>query len=142
MAQTEYKQVVAVEREKLFKAITGYENYPKFVDGCKGVQVERKGPGAARATYKMNIMRDMSYTLDHVEDQPAGRMQWSLVTSDLLKKNIGSWELKDAGPGKTEVKYTIEIEFNIPVPGFVLNQLIKSSLPTMIKGFEKQAKSL
>ena len=90
----------------------------------------------------MNIMRDMSYTLDHVEDQAAGRMQWSLVTSDLLKKNIGSWELKDAGPGKTEVKYTVEIEFNIPVPGFVLNQLVKSSLPTMIKGFEKQAKTL
>lgn len=142
MAHTEHKQVVAVDREKFFKAITGYENYPKFVDGCKGVQVERKGPGAARATYKMNIMRDLTYTLDHRESPEQGRMEWSLVSSDLLKKNIGSWELKDAGPGKTEVRYAIEIEFNIPVPGFVLSGLIKSTIPSMIRGFEKQAKGL
>ena len=43
--------------------------------------------------------------------------------------------------GRTEVKYAIEIEFNIPVPGFVLNQLVKGSIPSMIRSFEKQAKA-
>jgi ribosome-associated toxin RatA of RatAB toxin-antitoxin module len=142
MAQAEHKQVVAVDREKFFKAITKYEDYPSFVDGCNGVEVERKGPGEARTHYKMNIMRDVNYTLDHKEFPEQGKMEWSLVKSDMLKKNIGRWELTSVGEGKTEVKYSIEIEFNIPVPGFILNQLVKSSIPSMIKSFEKRAKTL
>jgi ribosome-associated toxin RatA of RatAB toxin-antitoxin module len=142
MAQTEYKTVVAVSREKFFQAIARYEDYPKFVDGCKDVQVERHGNGEARATYKMNIVRELSYILDHREIPDQGRLEWKLVSSDLLKKNVGSWTLKEVGPGKTEVLYQIEIEFNIPVPSFVLGPLVKSSIPTMIKGFEKQAKAL
>ena len=141
MAQAEHKQVVSVDCDKLYRAITQYEIYPKFVDGCKGVQVERKGPGEARTQYQMNIMRDVQYTLDHKEFPDQNRMEWKLVASDLLKKNNGSWELKALGPGKTEVKYAIEVEFNISVPGFILNQLVKSSIPTMIRSFEKQAKS-
>ena len=142
MAQAEHKQVVSVDAEQFFKAITQYENYPKFVDGCKGIQVERKGPGEARTHYKMNIMRDVEYTLDHKEFPDQKKMEWNLVKSDMIKKNTGRWELTSMGAGKTEVKYSIEIEFNIPVPGFVLNQLVKSSIPSMIRGFEKQAKTL
>ena len=141
MAQAEYKAVVGVEREKFFKAITAYHEYPKIVDGCKSVSVETKGPGAARVTYKMNIVREVSYTLDHIEKPNHGGIEWKLVSSDLIKKNIGSWTLKDAGPGKTEVVYNVDIEFAVPVPSFVLGPLVKTSIPTMIKGFEKQAKT-
>ena len=142
MAQAEHKQVVAVDREKFFRAITKYEEYPSFVDGCNGVEVERKGPGEARTHYKMNIMRDVNYTLDHKEFPEQGRMEWALVKSDMLKKNIGRWELTSLSDGKTEVRYSIEIEFNIPVPGFILNQLVKSRIPSMIKSFEQRAKTL
>jgi ribosome-associated toxin RatA of RatAB toxin-antitoxin module len=90
----------------------------------------------------MNIVREVAYTLDHVEKADQGKLEWRLVSSDLLKKNNGSWTVKDAGPGKSEVQYTVEIEFNIPVPSFVLSSLVKSSIPAMIKGFEKQAKAL
>ena len=142
MAQAEHKQVVAVDSDRLFNAITKYEDYPTFVEGCRGVQVERKGPGEARTHYTMNIMREVSYTLDHKEFPDQRKMEWSLVKSDVLKKNLGRWELTPLADGKTEVRYAIEIEFNIPVPGFVLNQLVKSSIPAMIKSFEKRAKAL
>ena len=142
MAQAEHKQIVAVDSDRFYKAIVQYEEYPKFVEGCNGVEVERKGPGEARTHYKMNIMRDVSYTLDHKEFPDQKKMEWSLVRSDALKKNIGRWELTPLADGKTEVKYAVEIEFNIPVPGFILNQLVKSSIPSMIKSFEKRAKSI
>ncbi|NDD91745.1 hypothetical protein EBZ37_06645 [bacterium] len=142
MAQAEHKQVVSVDSTKFFKALTQYEDYPKFVEGCNGVQVERKGPGETRTHYKMNIMKDINYTLDHKEFPEQNKMEWSLVKSDTLKKNVGRWELTPLADGKTEVKYAIEIEFNIPVPGFVLNQLVKSSIPSMIRSFEKRAKTI
>lgn len=141
MAQAEIHEVLPVDKQTLWDTIVRYEEYPKFVDGCTGVKVERKGAGHARASYKVSMMKDVSYTLDHKENSDAGVIEWSLVESDFFKKNVGRWELKEAGPGKTDVKYSLEVEFKVPVPGFILNGLVKKSLPGMIKSFEKQAKA-
>ena len=34
MAQAEIHEVLTVDRDKFFDAVTKYEEYPKFVDGC------------------------------------------------------------------------------------------------------------
>jgi ribosome-associated toxin RatA of RatAB toxin-antitoxin module len=140
MAQAEVREVLTVDKNKLWDTITRYEDYPKFVDGCTAVKVERKGAGAARATYNVSMMKDVTYTLDHKEDKDRGVIEWTLVESDFFKKNVGRWELRDAGAGKTDVLYALEVEFKVPVPGFILNGLVKKSLPGMVKSFEKQAK--
>ena len=140
MAQAENHEVLPVAKDKLWDAIVRYEDYPKFVDGCTGVKVERKADGHARATYKVSMMKDVTYTLDHKESKDQGVVEWNLVDSDFFKKNTGRWELKDVGGGKTDVKYMLDVEFKMPVPGFILNGLVKKSLPGMIKSFEKQAK--
>lgn len=139
MANAEIKETLKVDYDKLFDTITRYEDYPKFVDGCMKVSVERKGPGKARATYHVSMMKDVVYTLDHIEDREKGRIEWNLVDSDMFKSNSGFWQLKKAGDGKTEAQYGIELEFKIPVPSLILNRLVKGSLPSMIKNFEKQA---
>jgi ribosome-associated toxin RatA of RatAB toxin-antitoxin module len=140
MAQAEIKEVLGVDKNKLFDVITRYEDYPKFVDGCNAVQVERKGPGHARVTYQVSMMKDFSYILDLREDRENGRVEWTLVESDMFKTNNGVWELKSAGAGKTEAFYKLEVEFKIPVPSLILNRLVKGNLPSMLKSFEKQAK--
>ena len=140
MAQAEIREVLAVDMEKLLDIITRYEDYPKFVDGVSSTKVERKGPGHARVTYSVSMMKDFTYVLDLREDRKAGRVEWTLVESDMFKKNSGHWELKSAGPGKTEAFYQLEVEFRIPVPGLILNRLVKGNLPAMLKSFEKQAK--
>lgn len=139
MAQAEIHEVLSVSKDKLWEAITRYEDYPKFVDGCKSVKVERKSAGHARASYHVSMMKEINYTLDHKEDREKGLVEWELVDSDMFKKNVGRWEIKDAGGGKTDVKYFVEVEFKVSVPSFVLNPLVKKSLPGMIKSFEKQA---
>lgn len=141
MAQAEFHEVLKVNKDQLFDVIVKYEDYPDFVDGCALVKVERKAPGKARASYKVSMMKDVNYTLDHTEDREKGIVSWTLIEGDLIKKNNGRWELKSAGPGKTDIKYTVEIEFSIPVPGLILNRLVKSSLPSMVKGFVERANS-
>ena len=91
MAQAEFHDILPVDRDRLFDVIIRYENYPRFVDQDKAVHVERKGPGHARATYDMRIVKDVSYTLDLKENARSGTVEWSLVESDLLKKNTGGW---------------------------------------------------
>ncbi|MBS1961413.1 MAG: SRPBCC family protein [Bdellovibrionales bacterium] len=141
MAQATLTKTLEVPKEKLYAAITRYEEYPQFVTGCKKVEVERKAPGQARAKYFTNILgKDLWYTLEHSEDEGAGKVTWKLLESDLLKVDNGTWTLKDLGGGKTEVTYAIEIEFKIWIPGPVLKTLTATSLPMVIAEMEKRAK--
>jgi ribosome-associated toxin RatA of RatAB toxin-antitoxin module len=141
MAQAEFREVLGTDKDKLFSVITRYEDYPQFVEGCSSVQVDRQAPGKIRVTYRVNVMsQDVTYTLDHKEDSATGVVEWTLIESNFFKKNTGRWELKASGSGKTDVLYSLELEFKIPVPGFILNRLVKGSLPGMVKSFEKQAK--
>jgi ribosome-associated toxin RatA of RatAB toxin-antitoxin module len=139
MAKAEINETLEVPFEKLFATVTRYEDYPQFVDGCTEVKVERKGPGKARVTYHVSMIKDVIYTLDHVEDEAAGVISWTLVESNAMKVNNGRWTLKREGDAETSVHYQVEIEFNFPVPGMILNRLIKSSLPSMLRNFEEQA---
>ena len=142
MAQAEITETLGVDRDKFFQAVVKYEDYPQFVDGCSRVSVDRSDPSRPKVTYFVSMMKDISYTLEHTEDAATGRVTWSLVSSDFFKKNIGHWEIDSAGPGKVKVKYVIDIEFKFPVPGLILNKLVKGSLPSMLRNFEKKAKSL
>lgn len=142
MAKAEVTDTLSVDREKLFQTITRYEDYPKFVSGVHRVEVTRKGPGHARVTYFVSMMgKEISYTLDHREDPIQGKVEWSLVESGFMKANNGLWELRAAGDGKTGVRYQLELELSFPVPGFILSGLVKKDLPSMVKSFEKQARS-
>jgi ribosome-associated toxin RatA of RatAB toxin-antitoxin module len=139
MAHAEHREVLNVPFQKLWSVITKYEDYPSFVEGCTKVVVDRSKPGNVRATYSVSMMKDITYTLDHREDQAQGRIEWTYVDSDFFKANSGHWLLKDLGNGKTDATYSLDVDFKIPVPGFILNRLVKGSLPGMVKSFEKKA---
>lgn len=139
MANAEFHEVMNVDRDKLYSVITRYEDYPKYVVGCSSTQVDRTNPAKVRATYNVNMMKEISYTLDHVEDAANGKIEWTLVKSDFMKTNIGSWVLTPAGKGKTDISYKVEIEFKFPVPGMILNRVVKGSLGPMVKSFVDRA---
>lgn len=140
MAEAEFHEVLPVEKKNLFNVVVDYAKYPDFVEGCIATEVKREGSGKARVAYEIHILsKDFKYVLDHTEDEKTGRVTWDLVESNLFKKNKGYWEIKPAGSGKSDVLYKVEVEFKIAVPGFLLNRLVKNSLPTLIKNFEKKA---
>lgn len=140
MAQTEFHDILSVDKEKLISVITRYEEYPQFVEGCKAVKVSPLSEGKIRVEYQVNVMsQNVTYTLDHWEDRQSGKVEWELVDSNFFKKNNGWWIVKSLGNGKSDVMYALDVEFKVPVPGFILNRLVKSSLPGMVKSFEKQA---
>lgn len=140
MAKAEITEVLDVGIEALYAAITKYEDYPKFVDGVKSVKVERSDKGGkTRVFYKTNIVKDVEYSIDVKEDLKKKTIKWSLHESDTFNVNNGEWVLKSKGETQTEAHYSLELEFKVPVPSFILNRLIKGTLPSMLKAFEKKA---
>ncbi len=141
MAQAEFREVLKVEADRFFSTVVQYDDYPEFVEGCTSVNLEPSSdPTRKRVSYVVNVMsQEVKYTLDHQEDRARGKVEWTLVDSNFFKKNVGKWEIKAVGPKQTEIVYSLEVEFKIPVPGFILNRLIKGSLPGMVRSFEKRA---
>ncbi len=142
MAQAEISRTINAPKDVVYKVITDYENYPQFVSSCQEAKVLSSEPGKKRVAYRVDLFKDVRYTVDQREDQAAGVVSWTLVDSNIFKQNAGRWELKALDAERTEARYMLELEFKIPVPGFVLKKLVQGSLPAMVKDFLDRAESL
>jgi len=141
MAFFEFKEKVLVDSEKLFSAVSKYEEYPEFLQGCRSVTVARKEPGRAIAEYVVSIMKEVSYTLEHAENKINKCIKWTLVESDFFTKNNGSVDIQEIGAGKSEVRFAVDVEFKMFIPGFILKGLVKKSIPHIIDAFESRVKN-
>lgn len=140
MPKFDLHESLAVDKDRVFRTVIRYENYPKFIYGVKSVEVERTSASTARVTYHLSILKDFVYTLDLVENEKLGTIKWSLVKSDLFKVNHGFWEIKDLGSGRSSVRYSLEFELKLPIPELVLKRLLKRKLSSIVKSLEKQAR--
>lgn len=139
MASGEIEKTLDINFDDLFNVISDFESYPGFVKGVKEVKIEKLSDKKARGVYQVSFMKDFSYTLDLTTDREKGEISWTLIESDFFKKSDGSWTLKKKGEAQTEVRYWVDVEFKIPVPGFILKGLVKGDLPKMIASFEDEA---
>lgn len=139
MASAERTEVFDVERERVFKVLSNLETYPDFMTGVENVEVLETNGNEIKARYDLNVIKKFSYVMNHTIEEP-GRISWKFVEGDLIKRSEGSWELNDLGDGKTEVKYSIDIDFKVMVPGMISKKLVSSNLPSMMKAVQEKAK--
>ncbi len=139
MASAERTEVVDVEINKLYDVITDYSKYPDFVEGVSAIKVLSQNDTAAKVEYSLNMIKSFKYIINIKQEKPT-HISWTLDSGDLFKKNNGSWKLKDLGNGKTEVTYSLEIDFKMFAPSSVLSALTSKNLPIMMESFFKRAK--
>lgn len=142
MAQAEETKTFDVDAQKLYQAVTSYEQYPEFVDGMKKVVIDRQS-GSLVGHYELSMMgKDMKYSLTLSENAGQLELSWTLLKSDFFKVNNGKWKIVALGAGRCQATFSQEVEFTFPVPGFVLKPMIKGTLPLMMNGFAERAKKL
>lgn len=135
MRHTEKAQVPASE---VLAAIRDYESYPKFVEGVKSIRTERITENSSRVFYDLELGKRIQYSCLHKEGE--GSNSWTLEDGGgFLKKNEGTWTVTSTGPSSCEVAYDLEIEFSGFVPSFMINPLIRRSLPALVQGMIAQA---
>lgn len=139
MANATRTEVVDVDINKLYDVIVDYAKYPDFVDGVSGIKVLSQTDSAAKVEYSLNIIKSFKYIINTKMEKPT-LVKWSLDSGDLFKKNDGEWKLKDLGNGKTEVTYSLDIDFKLFAPSSVLSALTEKNLPVMMQSFFKRAK--
>ena len=144
MAQASRTEVIDAPFKALFDVIVDYERYPEFIASIKQAKVlGTSSDGLKRVQFELDLVKRMSYVIaikeEVTEQLGLASVHWTLESGDMIKKNTGGWSLKVLGPAKTEVKYELEVELGIPVPGFVMKGLIANSLPESINQVAKRA---
>ena len=140
MATASRTEIVDVDINKLYDVIVDYSKYADFVDGVSGTKVLSQNETSAKVEYSVNMIKSFKYTLATTQVRPT-KVSWVLDSGDLFKKNDGQWILKDLGNGKTEVTYSLEVDFKMFAPNSILTALTQKNLPVMMESFFKRAKS-
>jgi ribosome-associated toxin RatA of RatAB toxin-antitoxin module len=144
MAAADRTEILEVPLKVLFETITDYASYPRFVNGMKTARVITGDTGEKKVEFDLEMVKRLQYIIKLNEslDEAAGkaRVAWTLDSSTFFKVNNGSWDLKALGPDRTEATYKLELDFAFPVPGFMLKNLVKSALPSVIREFSEEAR--
>ncbi len=140
MAQATRTETVDIEIKKLYETIIDYAKYPEYVDGVNAIKILSQNETSAKVEYSLNIIKTFKYIVNTKQEKP-NRVSWSLDSGDLFKKNNGEWKLKDLGNGKTEVTYSLDLDFKLFAPSSILTSLTEKNLPSMMKAFFNRAKA-
>lgn len=137
MAEVSQSIEIKATPKQCYKVITDYESYPEFLDQLSEVEVSKKRGNTAEVTYKIDVIKTISYTLK-MKGKPDSHLEWTFVKGDVMKDNHGYWELEEIKKGVTLATYNIDVRFGLLVPKSITKTLVGKSLPEMLKAFKKR----
>jgi ribosome-associated toxin RatA of RatAB toxin-antitoxin module len=113
---------VSAGPERCFAVADDIERYPDWVADIKEVTVlERDATGRPELVWfrAAAFGRSTSYTLAYDHSQAPKTLAWQLTKGDITTRLDGAYQFEEAGAGLTEVTYHLEVEFRVPIPGFI-----------------------
>ena len=130
--------VVHAPAAEVMAVIADFGAYPQWVSAAKQVEVQQTGEDG-RARRVRFVIDAGSVKDDYVLDyswQGDSAVTWSLVSSQLMKRQDGSYRLTETG-GRTEVTYAITIDTKMPLLGMMKRKAEKVILDTALKEVKK-----
>ncbi len=137
MAKVKRTEIFEASKEHIFSILKDYESYPEFVDGVSAIQVLDRDGDIVRAKYSLNLIKKFSYIIRLKEEGPE-RLSWEFESGYLFKMNTGSWDLKSLDENRTEVTYSLEVEFKGFAPKPIVSKLTEKSLPAMMASYRER----
>lgn len=127
MADTVTEQVrVRADPDTIFEVIGDFATYPEWQEEVKETEVVATDDDgwATRVRFVLDAtLFTTTFVLDYSYTDTT--ISWTLVSSDTLRRNEGSYTLADRGDGTTDLTYALEIEPSVPVPGMLRRRAAK-----------------
>ncbi len=122
------KAVINVEapRDHVFRVLTDYPQYKKWLPGCEQCDVTASTGNTADTEIVVNSMKRMRMGI-RFEAQPTQLLSFRMLSSKDLKAYSGCYRLMDAADGKGTVVIA-EMEIDASVPKFMLDRVAKKSV--------------
>ncbi len=145
MATVTREVLIDAPIDRFFDLVVDYERYPEFVPGIRACRV-RTANGEKHVEYELDLgVRRIRYVLRMTEERPT-RVEWSLVSGEMMKRSDGSWRLAAEG-ARTRALYSVDIQIARPplVPQLVVDrvgdELTRIQLPRTLEAFKARAEA-
>lgn len=134
--------VIDADPSAVMAVIADFEHYPAWAGSVKKAEVLESGPdGRARRvafTLDAGILRD-EYELAYVWSGDE-RVEWTLVTGQLMRAQQGSYTLTDRG-GATHVTYSLAVDLAIPMLGMLKRKGERMVMDQALNELKKRVES-
>src|SRR5690242_4647204 len=105
----------------IMAVIADFPNYPQWAGSVKRTEVTEDGPDgrARRVAFWLDagVVRD-HYELSYVWSGDE-RVEWSLVSGQMMRAQHGSYVMRPVGTTSTEVTYSLTVDLAIPMLGLL-----------------------
>lgn len=126
--------------EELYDVASDVEAYTDWASGVKEVEVldvDNEGR-VDRARFVLEgFVKEIEYVLKYTHDRP-NLLSWVAEESEDLKMLEGSYQFEPGEDGATEVVYSLTVEPNFILPGFIKRQAEKQIVTTALRGLRKR----
>ena len=123
----------------IFDVITDLEAYPDWAEGMLEAEIlSRDDQGRPdKARFKVDArVAEIEYVLQYrYEGQD---VSWMLAEGETVSQLDGSYELEEKD-GSTRVRYTLEADVDMPVPGFLKKRATRTILDQGLRGLKQRA---
>lgn len=123
----------------LYDTAADVASYPEWASGVKEVEVlDNDDQGRVdRARFVLEgFIKEIEYVLKYTHDRP-NTLSWVAEESEDLKMLEGSYQFTPKD-GATEVVYSLTVEPNFTIPGFIKRQAEKQIVTTALRGLRKR----
>lgn len=131
---------IDVTPEELYDVAADVAAYPEWASGVKEVEVlglDNEGR-VDRARFVLEgFVKEIEYVLKYTHDRPK-TLSWVAEESDDLKMLEGSYQFSPTDTGSTEVVYTLTVDTNFTIPGFIKRQAEKQIVNTALRGLRRR----
>jgi ribosome-associated toxin RatA of RatAB toxin-antitoxin module len=128
--------------DTVWSVITDLSTYPQWADGVVETEVlEANDDGSPhQARFKVDAkVAEITYVIQYrYEDYD---IHWNLIEGDTISQLDGTYQLwqDDAGTG---VRYSLEVDVDLPLPGFLKKRAAKTILEQGLHGLKQRSEEL
>jgi ribosome-associated toxin RatA of RatAB toxin-antitoxin module len=132
---------IAAPAATVLAVITDLDSYPEWAEGVLETEVlardDQDRPDRARFRLDAKVA-EVRYTLQYRYTEDT--VSWTLLEGDTISQLDGRYELTPDGDG-TSVRYDLEADVDMPLPGFLKKRAAKQILEQGLEGLKRRAES-
>jgi uncharacterized membrane protein len=135
---------ITSDAQTIMDVISDLPAYPQWAEGVKSAEILESFPDGRCKVIRMDFasgpIKD-SFVLEY-EWNGLESVSWWLTEGKVLIKEDGIYRLTDNGDGSFNVRYELQVELSIKVPGILRRQAEKKMVQSALQGLKKRVESL
>lgn len=137
--------VIRATPQRCFDVVTDFERYADWAADVKNVRIVERDDSArpVKVAFRAEAFgRSVAYTLCYDYSKAPRELSWVQIEGDVTSQLDGTYVFVATDDGDTDVRYDLEVQLRVPIPGFVKRRAEGRITHTALKELKARTESL